>query len=138
MFMFPNSNMISWMNKNGVMYFLTGFENDQPDGRGLYFNFVFSNGERSSLKDKNLNFFTHMMPKGKRIKSVDFYNQYGYITGFQFYDEEGKFFWHIGKTCSWSNLEKSTIMLADNELIVGVSAKLMKPKHFKSSVYSHL
>ena len=136
--MFPASNIISQMNKKGVINFLAGFENDQPDGRGWHSNFVFSNGERSSLKNNNLNYYTHMMPKGKRIKSVDIYNQDGYITGFQLFDEEGKFFWHIGKTCSWSKFEKSTVILADNELIVGVFAKMVKPRHFQLSVYSHL
>jgi hypothetical protein len=64
-----------------------------------------------------------MMPEGghKRIKSIDIiYSHNRMIYGFQFFDKDNTFIWQIGKT--GSNVE--TVVLSDNEVIVGIVAKL--------------
>ncbi len=45
-----------------------------------------------------------------------------YICGFSFFDKDGALLYKIGKT--WSDLKKETVVLAENEVIVGVVAKL--------------
>ena len=42
--------------------------------------------------------------------------------GFSFFDKDGALLWEIGGT--WSGYEKETVVLEENEVIVGVVAKL--------------
>ncbi len=68
---------------------------------------------------------THMMPANsqKNIKSVDI-NYYKAITGFSFFDKEKALVWRIGDTrLIWKS---RSVKLADNEVIVGVVAKIFK------------
>jgi hypothetical protein len=44
------------------------------------------------------------------------------IGGFSFFDKDGALLWKIGET--YEGLKKETVMLAENERIVGVVAKL--------------
>ena len=111
----------------GVIPYITGFESNKISGRGLYFNIILSNGQRSTQRDeeKPTN-FTHMMPVGadRKIRSVDIYNYKGkteFIVGFQFFDKDRKLIWQIGAIDS-DNVVK-TVLIAENEVIVGVIAK---------------
>ncbi len=65
-----------------------------------------------------------MMPERshKKIRSVNIH--YGScIHGFSFLDKEGTLLWEIGDTDSdWDDVD--TVLLAENEVIVGVVAKL--------------
>ncbi len=63
-----------------------------------------------------------MIPKYalSKIRSVTIYYHIGCINGFSFYDKDGALLWDIGKTHSGFG----TVLLADNEVIVGVAAKL--------------
>ena len=81
---------------NGVIHFLTGFENNG----GSYFNFILSNGARSTQIDKNIDYHTHMIPSGslKIIRKVHIHHGYGTITGFSFFDEGGVLLYEIGRT----------------------------------------
>ncbi len=45
------------------------------------------------------------------------------IHGFSFFDKDGVEIWEHGDTRSW--LKKETVVLAENEVIVGVVAKLV-------------
>ena len=55
----------------GVTPYLTGFECNSVDGRGVKFNFILSNRDRSYQRDKGEKYSTHLMPEGafERIKS---------------------------------------------------------------------
>ncbi len=56
-----------------------------------------------------------------RIRSVTIHNNYR-IQGFSFFDKDSKLLWKIGNTDpGWL---KETVVLAENERIVGVVAKL--------------
>ncbi len=59
----------------------------------------------------------------KRIRSVTIHHYDGYICGFQFFDKDGALLWKIGFTTE-SYLKKETVLVAENEVIVGVIAKL--------------
>ncbi len=63
----------------------------------------------------------------KEIRSVTIYHN-GYIHGFSFFDKDGEELWEIGWTDTWHKEE--TVLLAENEVIVGVVAKLYK--HYQS------
>ncbi len=72
-----------------------------------------------------------MIPKDalNNIRSVSIHYYY-YIGGFSFFDKDGALLWEIGWTdSSWS---KKTVMLEENEVIVGVVAKLVPDRQ---SVY---
>ena len=63
----------------------------------------------------------------KKIKSINIYrHQFDLerVGGFQFFDREHNTIFRIGVTYS-SCLEK-TVVLTDNEVIIGVKAKLIK------------
>ncbi len=64
-----------------------------------------------------------MLPEGshKMIRSVRIY-YFNYIMGFRFFDKEGALILKIGITDSW--LYKKKVLIAENEVIVGVVAKL--------------
>ncbi len=98
---------------------LAGFENDRKDGT------------RSTQRDDDWNSqteYTHMIPKDalKKIGRVEihFYPN-NCITGFSFLDKDGALLWEIG----WAHEDvfkvyKKTVVLEENEVIVGVVAKL--------------
>ena len=59
----------------------------------------------------------------KKIRSVTIhYHQT--ICGFSFFDKVGALLWKIGKT--HLRLKYETVMLEENEVIVGVKAKLFR------------
>ncbi len=99
---------------------------------------IMSNGDRSTLRDANVKqYYTHMMPEGthKMIRSIQiFINEYvDSICGFYFYDKDRKLLWKIGSIKSWRDVTR--VELAENEVIVGVVAKLLY-KHYHQSAYS--
>jgi hypothetical protein len=53
------------------------------------------------------------------------YTFYNCIRGFYFFDKDGALLWEIGETAWTSSLKKETVMLKENEVIVGVVAKLV-------------
>jgi hypothetical protein len=67
-----------------------------------------------------------MMPADshKMIRSVNIHhNTYStIILGFSFFDKEGALLWEIGVTSSWFKVK--TVLIAENEVIVGVVAKI--------------
>ncbi len=68
---------------------LIGFENNKKDGTGAYFNWILSNGARSTQRDKGITYYDHMIPKDtlKKIKSVTIY-YLNCIAGFSFFDKD--------------------------------------------------
>jgi hypothetical protein len=58
----------------------------------------------------------------KKIRSVTIH-YLSYIHGFCFFDKDGAWIWEIGDTRSV--LKKETVLLEENEVIVGVVAKLL-------------
>ena len=65
-----------------------------------------------------------MMPEGAHlnIRSVHIYHGSG-ICGFKFKNKHNSLLWEIGYT-TWSGLNVETVELEDNEVIIGVKAKL--------------
>ncbi len=63
------------------------------------------------------------MPEGShnKIRSVSIH-YCGSIGGFSFFDKEGALLWEIGYIESWLKVE--TVLLEENERIIGVVAKL--------------
>ena len=55
-----------------------------------------------------------------RIRAVTIY-YWDCILGFSFFDKDEKLLWQIGNT--WAEY-KETVLIADDEVIVGVEAKL--------------
>ena len=67
-----------------------------------------------------------MMPEGAHlnIRSVHIYYFNGdHIGGFKFYNKHKSLLWEIGDTTD-SYLKVETVELEDNEVIIGVKAKL--------------
>ena len=68
-----------------------------------------------------------MIPAGaiNRIRYVIIYYHYNdCIGGFSFFDKDGALLWEIGWTNSGSDYKKQTVVLEENEVIIGVVAKL--------------
>ncbi len=108
---------------HGVLYYLAGFENNDRFGSGSCLNFILSNGARSAQRDEYYMYFTHMLPEGshKKIRSVNIY--YGsFILGLEFFDQNKAKLCEIGYVDS--NDSVKTVVVAENEVIVGVVAKL--------------
>ncbi len=65
-----------------------------------------------------------MMPADalNKIRSVNIHYNDHTIRGFSFFDKDGALLWEIGNTYSWPG--KETVVLAENEVIIGVKAKL--------------
>ena len=66
------------------------------------------------------------MPEGAHlnIRSVHIYYRDGnWIGGFKFYNKHNSLLWEIGFTTG-SSLKVETVELEDNEVIIGVKAKL--------------
>ncbi len=62
------------------------------------------------------------MPANKRLKAVDIYYHSGYIAGFQFFDKDKALIFKIGEIRSYQSVK--TLVLGDNEAIIGVVARL--------------
>ena len=74
-----------------------------------------------------MNYFTQMMPEGSqtKINSVDIFSyQSSYVWGFKVFDKEGNKLYEIGMFDACLNV--STVLLEDNEIIIGVVAKLRR------------
>ncbi len=69
-----------------------------------------------------------MMPADshKNIRSVTIHHEHCYIVGFSFLDKEGALIWKIGDIKPWINVK--TVLIGENEVIVGVVAKLFKQR----------
>ncbi len=61
----------------------------------------------------------------KIIRSVRIHYNSAYIVGFSFFDKDGLHLWRIGQTFSFGS---ETVEIAEDEVIVGVVAKLLKSK----------
>ena len=69
----------------------------------------------------------------KKIRSVTIhYKKYDYIAGFSFFDKDWALLWKIGDTTS-SWLRAEIVVLAEDEIIIGVVAKLIP---YAQSMYS--
>jgi hypothetical protein len=109
----------------GVLHTLVGFENSYQDGTGMKFNFILSNGTRSAQRDGGHKYYDFMIPKKALDKIRSVTNHYhSWIAGFLFFDKDGALLWKHGSTTG-SYLKKETVLLEENEVIVGVVAKLL-------------
>ncbi len=59
-----------------------------------------------------------------KIRSITIHCYSDFIVGFSFFDKDGALLWKIGETWSYYGVE--TVLLEENEVIVGVVAKLYK------------
>ncbi len=114
------------MIERGEIHTLAGFVNHEKDGGSSFLNFIMSNGTRSTQIDEYYpTKYTHMIPENalNKIRSVTILF-FDYIYGFSFFDKDGEELWKIGYTTEslWS--KKETVVLEENEVIVGVVAKL--------------
>ncbi len=109
-----------------ALHTLVGFENNTEKGIGPFYNFIMSNGTRSTQRDEDYpTEYSFMMPKDalNKIKSVTIYGGNNCISAFSFFDKDGALLWKIGYTGYWKEV-KETVVLAENEVIVGVVAKM--------------
>ena len=93
----------------------------------MHFNFILSNGTRSTQRDEKYpTKYTQMIPAGalNRIRSANIHHYNHHIQGFSFFDKDGALLWEIGEIYSGWSTENETVLLAENEVIVGVAAKL--------------
>ncbi len=105
---------------------LLAFKKTKKNGKTGYSNFILSNGTRSAQRDlSGPTTFDHMIPKDalEKIRLVTIYNNSYSIVGFSFFDKDGALLWQHGLTIC-SGFTKETVMLEENEVIVGVEAKL--------------
>ena len=94
---------------------LIGFENWKEDGVWNMFNFVLSNGARSTQRDENYpTTYSHCFPKGaiSRVRSVTV-NYADCIGGFQFFDKDGALLWKYGYLAD-PFTKQETVELAEN------------------------
>ncbi len=126
-FVFPSVAMMrKW---RGVLHTLVGFENNYnhcESGMGDVFNFILSNGTRSAQRDGDREYYEHFIPKKalKKIRSVNIHYFNRSIVGFSFFDKDGWPLFRIGTTTTRAGYRKSIVLLKENEVIVGVVAKL--------------
>ncbi len=110
---------------HGVLPYLTGLAN-----LGLYdikhWDFILSNGCRFQQKQAGVTWHDKMMPEGayKKIRSVRIYDNDISIIGFCFFDKDGKQIWMIGD--NYQGYDVRTVLIKDNEVIVGVKAKVFR------------
>ena len=97
---FPSAAMMrAW---RGVSA-LAGFENSEEYGGGVRFNFILSNGTRSTQRDADWpTKYTRMIPADviNKIRSVTVYHHDNRTYGFSFFDKDGRLLWKIGFTHS--------------------------------------
>ncbi len=105
-----------------MLHTLDGFE---VSSDGFLSNFILSNGERSYQRDKDLRYFTHLIPaeKEESIKSVNIYYHNGGIYGLSFFAKDKLPFSKTGRTED-AYLKVKKVVLEDDEVIIGVVAKL--------------
>jgi hypothetical protein len=121
----------------GAFYTLAGFETrNREDSSEMHLNFILSNGTRSTQRDRyKPTKYDHMIPRDAIPKihrvTIYYYEYRNCIVGFSFFDKDGALLWEIGRT--YSRLEKGTVLLAENEVIVGVVAKHTS---YSQSVYT--
>jgi hypothetical protein len=79
----------------------------------------------STQEDENTDYHTHLIPKDalNKIRTVNIHFSSRCIFGFSFFDKDVALIWKIGVTTG-SGSRMETVMLAGNEVIVGVVAKL--------------
>jgi len=109
----------------GKRHYLVGFENNIKNATGNRFNFVLSNGLRSTQKDENcLTSYDFILPAHTTtsIRRVIIHFCSYSIGGFSFLDKDGATLFEIGAT--WLGFNAETVLLEENEVIVGVVAKL--------------
>jgi hypothetical protein len=126
LFQFPDETALlqEWF-KTRTISQLAGFENNEQDGEGDAFNFILSNGTRSTQYDEDSpTDYTHMIPTDalNKIRRVTIYDNACWIGGFSFFDKDGAILWKHGETLEGNEAE--TVLLAEKEVIVGVVAKL--------------
>ncbi len=88
----------------GVLHTLVGFESNSKNGAGDIFNFILSNGTRSTQRDKGEpTKYTHMIPSDALNKIISFLIYWDHdefcVTGFAFFDKDGDRLWNFG----WTN-----------------------------------
>ncbi len=96
--MFPSAAMMrEW---RGMLHTLVGFENDKADRNGFLFNFILSNGTRSTQRDEGETYYDHMIARDAlhKIRSVTIYYGKLCIWSFCFFDKDGALLWKIGFT----------------------------------------
>ncbi len=78
----------------------------------------------SMQRDASVTYYDHMMPKGShtRIRSANIYYMDN-ISGFSFFDKEGALLCKFGNSTA-SYLKVETVLIEENEVIVGVVCKL--------------
>ncbi len=122
-FVFPSAAMLrEWC---GVLHTLVGFANEKENGSGIRFNFILSNGTRSTQSDQGWeNEYNFMIPSSalNKIRSITIH-YFNFIYGFSFFDKDKKLIGKHGFT-TWLGLKKQTVLLTENEVIFGVKAKL--------------
>jgi hypothetical protein len=105
---------------------LINFEKNEEDGKDPIFNFILSNGTRSTQRDENYpTNYSFIIPADElnKIRSVTIHYVHNlHILGFSFFDKVGALLWKIGDSSFW--LETAIVLLEENEVIVGVVAKL--------------
>ena len=98
--------------KSSAINQLVGFENNK-NGKSVGFNFILSNGTRSTQRDEDYpTKYTHMIPADalNRIRSITIHYHENYrITGFSFFDKDGALLWRIGDIISLYDVE--TVLL---------------------------
>jgi len=102
LFTFPDETTIlnEWF-KTRALHTLAGFENNSEYGADNPFNFILSNGTRSTQRDEGLETdHTHMIPKDviNKIRSVAIIHNTYCIYSFSFFDKDGALLWEIGYT----------------------------------------
>ncbi len=113
-----------WL-KTRALHTFVGFENNFRCGKGKLFNFILSNGTRSTQRDEEdptkytFKIPAYVLNKIRRV-SIHYYDYH--IEGFSFFDKDGALLWSIGLTYTDDDVE--TVLLSENEVIVGVVAKL--------------
>ena len=77
-----------------------------------------------------------MLPKNalKSIRQVTIY-YWNCIAGFSFFDKDGTLLWRYGFT-TYVGLNKETVHIDENEVIIGVKAKLYEGCQSKYSDFS--
>ncbi len=112
------------MIESRVFNTLIGFVKSSEDGDDALFNFILSNGARSTQRDGYFKYYDHMIPNEalNTIRSVTIHYT-NCINGFSFFDKDKALLWKIGLT-TWSGLKQETVLLEEYEVIVGLVAKL--------------
>jgi hypothetical protein len=88
--------------KTGTISQLVGFETNLQDRESELFNFILSNGNRSTQREKGNTYtgFDNLIPADalKKIRSVTIHYHDGFICGFSFFGKVGALLWEIGNT----------------------------------------